>query len=124
MRTPIASFLSLLALNLSSIAPGSLEISTAGKAAAVGLAAALGGRLEVCEQRHRFDATWLCIRTPQNLETAKLSIAGVQVAGLRQTDAWDDDNSTHFTLGGSSLYSAGLVSGARGRVLIWHEVRR
>lgn len=124
MRTLTASLLSLLMLNLSSNVLGSLEISPAGKNAVASLAAALGGRVQVCEQRRRFDATWLCVRTAQRLEAAKRSLAGVQTLELRQTDAWDDDNSTRFTLGGDSLYGAILVDGVKNRVLIWREVRR
>jgi hypothetical protein len=113
--------LALIALNWASVAPDAVALSHPARVALEAISRAAHAHPEPC-RLSRFDATWWCLTT--RLDTAALQTLVDRTQPLRRTDPWDDDNSAHFTVGGASLESLGIVDTVHStRTLIWHEVR-
>ncbi len=114
--------LALLIFNLLSVAPAPPALSPRTQHFLAAIARELGGTPIVCPGRQDIDPTWRCIYT--RLEGAQVKVALAQPrngVAPRQTGPWDDDDTARFSFGGSSLASASLLSGAKQRLLVWHE---
>lgn len=120
MHTLIYSLIALGVWGVCSSAPDAVELSPKGRAAVVALGVALHARPEPCRLQ-QFDATWWCVKT--ELEVSAVQGALEHVPQLRRTDPWDDDNSAHFSAGGTNYSSASVVETKGGRTLVWHEIK-
>ncbi len=114
-----------LAWNLTALAVDPDGLSARGREAITRLARALGGVPVACRGDVESDQSWQCVQSALSLERVKtiVSSTATTIAGLHQTDVWDDDNGAHFSFGGSSLSSGTVIEVGKTRWFAWHEVR-
>ncbi len=114
-----------LAWNLTALAVDPDGLSARGREAISHVARALGGVPVMCRGDVESDPSWQCVQSALGLEQVKTIVSStvITIAGLRQTDDWDDDNGAHFSFGGSSLSSGTVIEAGKVRWFAWHEVR-
>ncbi len=115
----------VLIWNLTALAVDPDGISPRGREAVRAFAQAIGGVPVACRGDVEADPRWLCVKTALEIGRVETSASSAvsSVAGLRQTDDWDDDNGAHFSFGGSSLSSGAVIEAGKVRWFAWHEVR-
>ena len=117
----VVTGLALLIFNFFSIAPAPPALSPRASHFLASIARVLNGAVIVCPGRQDIDPMWRCIYTRLGAERVKAVLSQPRGGAPRQTGPWDDDTTARFTFGGSSLASASLLSGAKQRLLVWHE---
>ncbi len=125
MTRPVVTVIALLAWNLTAQAVDPDTISARGREAVNAFAHALGGAPVACRGDVESDPRWLCVKTALEIERVKALVSSTvhAIAGLRQTDDWDDDNGAHFSFGVPSLSSGAVIEAGKVRWFAWHEVR-
>ena len=118
----LLSGLALLSFNLLSTAPAPPSLSPRAERFVEQIARELGSVVIVCPGRQDIDPTWRCVYTQRSSAEVKRALNQPHSSDTaRQTGPWDDDGTARFTFGGSSLSSASVLSGAKRRLLVWHE---
>lgn len=122
---PVAIVVALLVWNLTAWAVDPDGMSAREREAVTAFAHAIGGVPVACRGDVEADPRWRCVKSSLSLERVKALVSStvLTIAGLRQTDDWDDDNGAHFSFGGSSLSSGAVIEVGKARWFAWHEVR-